>query len=55
MVSNFFKDGAKKSGLARVYTKALSSSQGASEKAWAGYCTLSQIMEKSGVNKKINF
>ena len=44
-VSNFFRAGGRKSGLASLYSQKISSKSTANEKGWAGYTTPATIMK----------
>ena len=45
MVINFFKNGARKSGLAAVFRKVVATTQKAGERAWQGWASVASIME----------
>ena len=45
MVINFFKNGARKQGLAAVYRKVIATSQKVGERGWRGWATPAMIMD----------
>ena len=49
MISDFFRQGGRKSGLTSCFSQVVQNQQKADDKSWSGYLTISQLMTKWGV------
>ena len=48
VISDFFRQGGRKSGLTSCCTQVVQNQQKADDKSWSGYLTISQLMTKWG-------